>query len=203
MPVRAVVFDIGGVLEVNPRTGWAERWARRLGKAADDFVARLDAMWAPGNVGAATVEEIEARTAEAFGLSDGALAELMNDAWGEYVGTLNEGLAVWFAGLRPRYRTGILSNSFVGAREREQELYGFEDMCDAIVYSHEVGWMKPDPRIYHEVCRQLGVLPEDAALLDDVPENVAGARAIGMRGVTFRSTEQAIADLAVQLAAPR
>jgi hypothetical protein len=36
-------------------------------------------------------------------------------------------------------------NSFVGAREREQALYGFKDMCDVIVYSHEVGWLKPDP----------------------------------------------------------
>jgi epoxide hydrolase-like predicted phosphatase len=199
MPLRAVVFDIGGVLEINPRTGWAEGWARRLGRAPDDFAARLDALWAPGSTGAATLEEIEARTAEALGLTDAALAELMDDAWNEYVGTLNEELAEWFAGLRPRYRTGILSNSFVGAREREQALYGFEDMCDVIVYSHEVGWMKPDPRIYHAVCEQLGILPEDAVLLDDLPENIAGARAVGMRGVTFFDTGQAIAELTREL----
>ena len=202
MPIRAVVFDIGGVLEVNPRTGWAERWARRLGSEPGAFAARLDAMWAPGTIGAATIEEIEARTAEALDLDDAALAELMDDAWSEYVGTLNEELARWFAGLRPRYRTGILSNSFVGAREREQALYGFEEMCDVIVYSHEVGWMKPDARIYRAVCRQLGVVPEDAVLLDDVPENIEGARAVGMRAVTFTDTEQAIAELAAQLDLP-
>jgi putative hydrolase of the HAD superfamily len=36
-----------------------------------------------------------------------------------------------------------------GVRASASRLYGFEDMCDVIVYSHEVGWLKPDPRIYH------------------------------------------------------
>lgn len=31
MPIEAVIFDIGGVLEVTPPTGWLERWASRLG----------------------------------------------------------------------------------------------------------------------------------------------------------------------------
>jgi FMN phosphatase YigB (HAD superfamily) len=53
-----------------------------------------------------------------------------------------------FASLRLSYRTGIVSNSFAGARQREQAAYGFEDLCDTIVYSHEVGCVKPDPRIY-------------------------------------------------------
>jgi hypothetical protein len=36
--------------------------------------------------------------------------------------SLNVELYDWFKRLRPNLRTGILSNSFVGAREREQEL---------------------------------------------------------------------------------
>ena len=30
MAIRAVVFDIGGVLEITPRTGWEEKWEARL-----------------------------------------------------------------------------------------------------------------------------------------------------------------------------
>lgn len=33
---------------------------------------------------------------------------------------------------RSRYRTGTLSNSFVGARERDQAAYGFEDLVEEI-----------------------------------------------------------------------
>jgi putative hydrolase of the HAD superfamily len=200
MPIQAVVFDIGGVLEVNPRTDWREGWASRFGVTQAAFEERVGAIFEPGAIGAASLEEIERRTAEAFGLDEADLAALMGGAWAEYLGTLNHELAAYFTGLRPRYRTGILSNSFVGAHEREQELYGFEDMCDTIVYSHEVGWCKPDPRIYQAVCDRLGCAAEDTVLLDDVEENIDGARAVGMGAVRFIDTRQAIADLDARLA---
>jgi epoxide hydrolase-like predicted phosphatase len=195
VPIEAVVFDIGGVLEVNPQTHWQDRWAARLGMPVAALEARMGPVLAPGATGAASLSEIERQIAEAFDLQEADLAALMDDLWAEYVGTLNAELAAYFAGLRPRYRTGILSNSFVGAREREQALYGFEDMCDVIVYSHEVGYVKPDPRIYHAVCGGLGCSPRDAVLVDDVPVNIEGARAVGMRGVLFADTAQAITEL--------
>jgi epoxide hydrolase-like predicted phosphatase len=195
VPIQAVVFDIGGVLEFTPPTGWQARWAQRLGLSTATFDERARAVFAPGAVGAASLEEIERCVADEFALGETDLSALMEDVWAEYVGTLNHELAGYFAGLRPRLKTGILSNSFVGAREREQALYGFEDMCDVIVYSHEVGWCKPDPRIYHAVCERLGTTPEDTMLLDDVPANIDGARAVGMHGVVFTDTAQAISEL--------
>ncbi len=195
VPIQAVVFDIGGVLEVNPRTGWAERWARRLHLDLRSFDQRLDEIWAPGSIGTSTLEAIERETAAAFGLDAATLRALMDDAWSEYVGTLNQELAEYFTCLRPRYRTGILSNSFVGAREREEELYRFAERCDVIVYSHEEGALKPDPRIYHAVCERLSVAPAAAVFLDDVQENVDGAIAVGMKAIRFRENTQAIGEL--------
>jgi putative hydrolase of the HAD superfamily len=193
--IEAVIFDIGDVLEVNPRTGWPERWARRVDMDLDAFDGCLEQLWAPGSVGRSSLEEIEQQTAAALGLDEAALNALMEDAWLEYVGSLNQELADYFASLRPGYRTGIVSNSFVGAREREQAVHGFEDMCDVIVYSHEEGCLKPDPRIYRIVCDRLGVDPVAAVLLDDLQANVDGARALGMQGITFADTAQAIAEL--------
>jgi epoxide hydrolase-like predicted phosphatase len=203
MPVKAVVFDIGGVLEVNPRTGWQHRWGVRLQLEPGECERRVNEIWRPGSLGHVSLEEIERRTADALALDAAALAELMDDAWSEYVGTLNAELAEYFTCLRPRFRTGILSNSFVGARARERAAYSFEEMCDTIVYSHEVGCMKPDPKIYQIVCERLEVRPQDALLLDDVEENVEGARAIGMKAIAFTSTAQAIADLEAQTTSDR
>jgi HAD superfamily hydrolase (TIGR01549 family) len=99
-------------------------------------------------------------------------------------------LASYFAGLRPRYRTGIISNSFAGAREREQEQYGFRDLTDVIIYSHEAGMSKPDPRIYRPAAERLGVRPEEMVYLDDVPEFVNGARQEGLQAVLFTGTSR-------------
>lgn len=200
MALAAVVFDVGGVLEVNPRTRWQERWATHLNLPPARFERRLGEIWAPGSVGRSSLEEIESQTAAAFDLDDDALAALMNDAWSEYVGGLNHELAEYFERLRPRYKTGILSNSFVGAREREQRAHRLGDLCDVIIYSHEEGYLKPDPRIYRIACDRLDVAPESALFLDDVEENVEGARAIGMNAITFRTTAQAISELQALLA---
>lgn len=72
-------------------------------------------------------------------------------------------------------------------------------MCDVIVYSHEVGCLKPHPWIYHLACDRLAVAPEDTVLLDGVQANVDGARAVGMRAITFANNAQAIADLQAHL----
>jgi putative hydrolase of the HAD superfamily len=190
--LRAVVFDIGGVLEVNPPTGWTDRWSERLGV---DVEERLGPVWHGGDIGAVTLEEVERGAARVLGLDPPALRAFMDDLWDEYVGSLNEELARYFAALRPRHRTGILSNSFVGAREREQALYGFEDMCDVVVYSHEEGVKKPDRRIYEIVCRRLGVAPHETVFLDDTPECVEGAEHAGLHAIRFVSNAQAIETL--------
>jgi epoxide hydrolase-like predicted phosphatase len=199
MAFRAVVFDIGGVLEFTPPMGMAEKWEDRLGLGRDELSERLNAVFAAGNVGALTEAEIHARIGQILALGPAPVDELMADLWTEYLGTLNADLTAYFASLRPAYRTGIISNSFVGAREREQQRYGFERLTDEIIYSHEVGICKPDPRIYEMACERLGVLPGEMIFLDDVDPNVQAARDLGAHGILFTSTSQAIADIEARL----
>ena len=103
----AVVFDIGGVLERNPRTGWEARWGVDLGLDTAQLRNRLRPIWSRGDVGALSLTEIERRTADVLQLDPPRLRALMDDHWTEYIGTLNERLTRYFKGLRPRYRTGI------------------------------------------------------------------------------------------------
>ena len=170
-------------------------WARRLGLDDAELLRRAEPIWRQGDVGELTLEELERQTARELALGDDELAELMNDLWTEYLGTLNAELARYFAALRPRYRTAILSNSFVGAREREQARYGFEEVCDEVVYSHEEGMKKPELRLYEIACERIGVAPREAIFLDDVDAFVDGARRAGLTAIRFLSNAQAVAEL--------
>ncbi|MBO0767956.1 MAG: HAD family phosphatase [Solirubrobacterales bacterium] len=195
MALKAVIFDIGGVLEVNPATGWQQRWARQLSIDTTELGRRLSGIWAAGEVGRSTLDEIERRTAQALNLDAEQIHALTADVWAEYVGTLNQDLAQYLESLRPRFKTAALSNSFVGAREREEAAHRFSERFDVIVYSHEEGCLKPDPRIYRTACDRLGVSPEKAVLVDDVQANVDGARAVGMHGLRSIDNEQAMREL--------
>src|SRR5712675_292579 len=175
MSIKAVVFDIGGVLEVTPSLGVTEMWESRLGLDPGEINKRMEDIWHGGGIGTVSEQEVHQAVRERLGLDERQLEEFMGWIWREYLGTANHKLIEYARRLRPRYRTGILSNSFVGAREREQAAYGFEDLVDEIVYSHEVGMSKPDPRIYALVCARLDARPEETAFLDDADQCVAGA----------------------------
>jgi epoxide hydrolase-like predicted phosphatase len=101
--------------------------------------------------------------------------------------------------MRSRFRVGLLSNSFLGAREREEARYGLSARVDFVVYSHEVGLAKPNRRIYELACERFGLSPDEVIFVDDVPSNVDAARALGMSAVHFRDTASALRELGEQI----
>jgi putative hydrolase of the HAD superfamily len=195
MTVRAVVFDIGGVLEITPRLGMGAKWEETLGLQPGELSSRAPSVWKGGSLGTVSEAEVRQSIGEIFGLAGPVVDAFMGDLWKEYLGTLNAELADYFRCLRPRYQTAMLSNSFVGARSREQELYHFNEMADFIIYSHEVGMAKPERRIYELTCDRLDVQPEEMVFLDDSELCVDGARDLGIQAILFSDNGQAIADI--------
>ena len=198
MAVRAVAFDIGGVLErVAPREHWLSPWQERLGLDAAEFASALARVDPDGGIGTGVLTEAayRQRFAAALGLSSALADEFIADMWRWYCGELDEELTAYAASLRPRYVTAILSNSADGARREEQARYSFAELFDVIIYSHEVGLIKPDPRVYALLCAELSVRPGELVFLDDVPENVDAAWRFGIRGLLHRSTPESIAAI--------
>ncbi len=202
MVIRAVVFDIGGVLEITPDLGLDRRWETRLGLPDGEILARMRDIWRGGSIGTITLDDVHEALRDRLGLDDDKLAQYLADLWREYLGSANTELIEYARRLRPRYRTGIVSNSFVGAREREQAAYGFEDLVEEIVYSHEAGFSKPDPRIYELICSRLNVSPGEMVFLDDTEACVAGAREAGIHAVRYQDNAQAIAAIEELLTSP-
>jgi FMN phosphatase YigB (HAD superfamily) len=192
--IRAVVFDVGSVLEIIDDTVFPGDWPARLGLDDEEFSLRLAGLRGDPVLGEVTEDEIRTHWQRSLSLSDALADELMGDFWRWYVGVLDEPLFDWFAARRPAQLTGILSNSGPGAREREAH-WRFDEVTDDIVYSHEVGLKKPDPAIYALAQRRLGVEPREILFLDDVRGHVEAARAAGWHGVLHESTPGSIAEL--------
>lgn len=190
--IRAVVLDIGGVLEVIDDDAFPAPFLARHGLAPD----ALASVELPGDpaLGELTEAGLRAAWATGLGLDAAGADELMADHWRWYVGTPDRVLLDWFAGQRPDRRTGILSSSSPGAREAER-CWGFEDVTDVLVYSHEVGVAKPDPRAFALTTERLGVEPAEVVFLDDVDGHVAAARRFGWHAVRHRGTPSSIAAL--------
>ncbi len=195
MAIQAVVFDIGGVLEITPDLGVSGMWESRLGLGSGELNKRMFDIWRGGSIGTVSERDVHQAVSEILGLDERQVPEFMADIWREYLGTANTELIGYARRLRPRYRTGILSNSFVGAREREQAAYGFEDLVDEIIYSHECGMSKPDPGIYALACERLRVEPAQMVFLDDSGLCVEGARQAGIHAVLYQDNSQAVSEI--------
>lgn len=72
---------------------------------------------------------------------------------------------------------------------------GLYDGFDYLFLSHEVGMRKPDAAIYEHALAELGTSPEATVFVDDDPENVEAAEALGIKGIVFTDTEKAVTEL--------
>ncbi|HVX45458.1 MAG TPA: HAD-IA family hydrolase [Mycobacteriales bacterium] len=191
--IRAVVFDIGGVLErtTGPER-WFWKWQQILGLSPDRFggiASGIDPEHLMG-IGRMNEAEYRQRWTVALGLSEAQVDEFMQDMWDWYCGELDEELMTYVKGLP--CRRAILSNSGSGAREQEEQRYGFSAVFDPIVYSHEVGLLKPDRRIYQLTCDRMGIQPQEAVMVDNWDVAITGAADAGMQTVLHVNTADTI-----------
>jgi glucose-1-phosphatase len=192
MSIRAVIWDLGGVMlrteDVGPRQAMAERLGMsRLELEEIVFGKEAGKRAQCGEIG---VTEHWTAVVAPFGMTIQAFQA-------EFFGgdRLDYALVEAIRGLKPRYRTGLLSNAFLDLRGLMTEQWKIADAFDAMVISAEAGMMKPDERIYRLALEQLGVAPEEAIFVDDFRRNVEGARQVGLQAIHFREIQQAWSEL--------
>ncbi|MFF5966467.1 HAD-IA family hydrolase [Streptomyces collinus] len=194
IPPTAVVWDLGGVLAPSGRALAALAEALGLPESelaypywthrdAYDLGASPDAYWR--------------RIAESLGRTlDGGWVERLDridtDCWA----TLESDAAALLARLADRGTPlGILSNA-PGSLARAVRRASWSARFETLVFSSDVGLMKPDPLVYRAADERLGRSPSEVVFFDDRPENVAAARAHGWRAHVWTGGEAAAAVLA-------
>lgn len=185
MSIRAVVFDLYGVLGLN---GWQDfktqhfegRWdewepLRRLGQRVDAGEASEDDF----------VQSIAAATGETPETVRYQFAHTQpNTSLLEYIRNV----------LKPYYKVGLLSNAGSDVlpgilRPEDRALF------DAVVMSVSAGYTKPNPLMFQLITDKLGIEPNEIVFVDDQERHLVPATAMGMIPIHFLSAEQTISEL--------
>ena len=100
------------------------------------------------------------------------------------------GAAELLTTLRPRYRVGIISNT-VGSGDAELDAAltkaGLRSYIDALVTSRDFGHAKPDPAIFVEGARRLGVALAATCMVGDrLDTDIAGALNAGIPAIWLK-----------------
>ena len=193
--IRAVIWDMGGVLVRTENQAPRERLAERHGltlKQLYNLVFDTEVS-AKATLGIVQEESVWQNIARTLNLDPEGLAAFMQEFWAG--DGLDAGLHQFVNGLRANYKIGLLSNAWSGARSVLDQRYHMLDIFDVTIFSAEVGLAKPDPRIYQLVLGKLGVEAAQAIFVDDFQANIDAANSLGMHGVSFKNSLQARQDV--------
>jgi putative hydrolase of the HAD superfamily len=195
MAIRAIILDIGGVLlherDYSKRTEWESRLGLAQGELERLVTGSELAKLAPS--GKIDEREIWRAVASKLGLTDAQTWELQSDFWA--CEQLDTEFVAFLKSLCPRYRMAILSNAWSDAHKFHDAKFHFNSWVELSIYSAEVHLLKPDPHIYQLMLSQLKLQANECMFVDDKLINVQAAKALGMKGVCYRDSAQAIKDI--------
>lgn len=201
MSIRAVIFDLGGVVFESPMA-LIRDFERRHG-LPENIIARIAGNYAGENGLWHKLERGEvalAKFCERFDADARSIgAELTSE---EMMRDLMENAAVRpimidaIRTLRSSgYKVAALTNNWVTDIDHDARLSPLRAEFDVFVESCKVGLRKPDPRIYQLAFAELGIPPEDIAFLDDMGPNLKAGRALGMTTIKVEEPGPAIGEL--------
>lgn len=191
-----VLFDYGGVISQPQPEEHRAALARASGGPAADFEAaywryRLDYDRAALDV-TAYWQQVAADLGRSYtGAEIAELSRLDSTSWM----TLQPGTVELITELAAAgQRLALLSNAPADVAEAVQAL-PVAGYFEHLVFSCALKSAKPDPECFQATLALLGAEPGDVVFLDDRPENVAGAAALGIRSVHFTDAQAARAGL--------
>ena len=194
--ITTVIFDLGGVLlrteDREPRTHLAQSLGMTYEELESLFYGSREAMR-----GEITAEAHKISVMKGLGLSEDDVGKFGKEFWGG--DRMDEKLVEFIRGLRGDYKTALLSNAWDDLRPLLVEHWKIADAFDHIFISAEMGFAKPDARIYQAVVSELDTDPSELVFVDDFIENVQAARKEGWHAIHFRSREGALVELAEYL----
>lgn len=176
-----VVFDLGKVLVDFDYSIVANRLRARAAAPLDAVAARLDQspLLVEYETGRISTAEFFRRVQQLTGYQ-GTLDDFAVE-FGDIFFPIDEMIA-WHGELRARgIPTFIFSNSNELAVRHIRSAFPFFSGFDAYIYSHEVGAMKPEAKIYEAVETVTGRRGDAILYIDDRAENVAAGAARGWR----------------------
>lgn len=193
--IKALIFDFGRVISAQKPPYLFRTYEEHLGLAPGTINTIMfgSEAWEDALLGRKTVEEFWQAIGPALGLKAAAEIEAFHHRY-HADEAINRVVLRLIRRLRRRYKLAVLSNSPPGLTGW-LDSWNILDLFDVVFCSGDEGIVKPDPRAFARTLERLEVKPEEALFIDDTPEHVEAARALGLRSTLFTTAERLEEDL--------
>lgn len=186
--IRNIVFDMGRVLlDYDPYLPCLRHAQNAEDAAAIHRAIFGDFSWGPMIDGGVMTEEeylVQAQTRLETECLKSLAAEVMSDWWLDGLYPKSQMDKVINDLLEKGYRLYILTNCGTRFHDFSYKIPCYERFSGVLV-SAEEHMLKPHAEIYERLCAKYGLKPEECLFVDDLPQNVEGAKAVGMAGYCY------------------
>ncbi|MFK7801196.1 MAG: HAD family hydrolase [Anaerolineae bacterium] len=184
--IKAIIFDIGGVLIRTADRTHRNNLENRLGlkRGESEILVFNGEMGKKAQMGQITSAELYAWIQSHLNLDDEGIKQFKDEFWaGDH---LDVELVDFIRKLREKYTVCIISNFMDALPHMLKTDYPAADAFHFTVVSAHVGTMKPAPGIFEYTLKLLNLRPEETVFIDDFQHNINGCQAVGMHGIHFK-----------------
>lgn len=193
--IKTIIFDIGNVLvkfrwkEYLEDCGYNEE---KAGKIADATIkSNLWKEWDRGDLDDSVLID---KFCENHADIDREIRKLFNDI-DQLVREFDYSAGFIQRLKQEGYMVYLLSNYSKSHFEKSSRKFDFIRYVDGKLISYEVNHVKPEAAIYEALIKKYNIEPSEAVFLDDLPENLEGAKPFGFHTIQVKSYEQILQDL--------
>ncbi len=195
-PFEAAIFDLGGVVFGISLDPVIRSWAKAAGIPPEDIADRFvaDSCYELFEVGEISSQDYRDHLCSALGIR--LSTEDFDQGWNSIYLDLLPGIESLLKQLQKRLRLVALTNTNqIHTREWRARYSNILTYFEKVFASHEIGARKPDPDSFHIVLDYLDTDPGRVFFVDDNPENVNGAIAVGIKGFVATSPIEVAEEL--------
>ncbi|MDP3941621.1 MAG: HAD family phosphatase [bacterium] len=195
MRITHIVSDVGGVIVLDGGHKKRALWEKKLRLEPGQLFREvyINSQAEKATIGEVTSSDVWINIQKKFTLSKEELDEIIVDFYSE--DKVNTELYTFIQSLRGQYKTALLSNAWLNAREIYTTRYHLDEIFDIMIISAEVGMMKPSEDFFLYALNLLGATPKETLYIDDTEENINAAKTLGIQTVRFTSTKNTITEI--------
>lgn len=175
MQTKWLFFDLGGVI-MDESHSWEDRIKRtceKHGISAETLRAEME------KAARANLHEYKGAL-EALGISFG-------EKWNSQFITPYPDAAEVLGALKERYKLGVIANQPLDTRKRMETEWCLAELFDLMIISAEMGFSKPDPRLFKEALYKAQTTADKCVMIGDkLTNDIAPAKALGFKTVWIR-----------------
>ncbi|MHB1829777.1 MAG: HAD family hydrolase [Candidatus Micrarchaeaceae archaeon] len=192
--IKLILFDLGGVIIKIPDNENYDRLGKISGTSSANAECIVKEKAESFESGKITLSEFEKRIAKDLSIKPREVRWLQffkemakpdNDMV-KLVIELKRNYMVAYLSNADRWRYGHVKNHVISK---------FAGLFDYKFVSYKLGCVKPYPLIYKKTLAKLKLEPSEVIFIDNIPKNVAGARAVGINSIIFTGIKKLESDL--------